>query len=228
MTGVQTCALPIFLRKETFNVENLEALFFGRALLLETDKEDTYFKNLKFRWEYLQNKYQLKNVIIEPVQFFKHRPDNFPTIRISQLANVYQTHQNLFSIIMTAQTIQEIYKIFNVSVSTYWQTHYNFDKLSPKKSKLLSKSFIDLLIINTIIPFRFAYEKSQGKETSEENIYFLEQIAPERNAIIDKFKSIEIESNNAFETQTLLQLKNEYCNKSACLQCAIGIELLRN
>ena len=216
------------LRKETFDVENLEALFFGRASLLENEKEDTYFKNLKSRWEYLQNKYQLENVIIEPLQFFKHRPDNFPTIRISQLANLYQTHQNLFSIIMTAKTIQEIYQIFNVSVSEYWQTHYNFDKLSPKKSKLLSKSFVDLLIINTIIPFRFAYEKSQGKETSEENIYFLEQIASEKNAIIDKFKSVGIASKNAFETQSLLQLKNEYCNKSKCLQCAIGLELLKN
>ncbi|WP_395074397.1 DUF2851 family protein [Flavobacterium sp.] len=216
------------LRKETFDVENLEAMFFGQASLLENEKEDAYFKNLKSRWEYLQNKYMLENVILEPIQFFKHRPDNFPTIRLSQLANLYQTHQNLFSKVIAAKTIQEIYQIFNVSVSEYWKTHYTFDKVSPKKSKSLSKGFIDLLIINTIIPFRFAYEKSQGKETSEENIYFLEQIAPEKNAIIDKFKSIGIVSKNAFETQSLLQLKNEYCNKSACLQCAIGLELLRN
>ncbi|WP_310555897.1 DUF2851 family protein [Flavobacterium sp.] len=216
------------LRKETFEVENLEALFFGRASLLETEKEDTYFKNLKFRWEYLQNKYQFENVMIEPIQFFKHRPDNFPTIRLSQLASLYQTHQNVFSKIITAKTISEIYQVFEVSVNEYWQTHYNFDKISPKKSKSLSKSFIDLLIINTIIPFRFAYQKSQGKETSEENIYFLEQIAPEKNAVIDKFKSIGIASKNAFETQSLLQLKNEYCSKSKCLQCAVGLELLKN
>ena len=216
------------IRKEAFEVENLEAILFGRANLLETDKEDNYFKALKQRWDYIQNKYQLENVFIDSVQFFKHRPDNFPTIRLSQLANLYHKHQNLFSKVISAKNIEELYQVFNISVSDYWQTHYNFDKASLKKSKILSKSFIDLLIINTIIPFRFAYEKSLGKETSEQNIAFLENIAPEKNAIIDKFKTIGITSKNVFETQSLLQLKNEYCNKSKCLQCAVGLELLKN
>ena len=223
----QSIPFPI-IRKESFEVENLEALFFGRSSLLEIEKEDTYYNNLKSRWVYLQNKYKLEEVTIEPIQFFKHRPDNFPTIRLSQLASLYQTHQNLFSILIKVQTIQEIYQVLNVSVSKYWQTHYQFDKISPKKLKSLSKGFIDLLLINTIIPFRFAFQKSQGKEISDENIYFLEQIAPENNSIIEKFKSKGIASKNAFETQSLLQLKNEYCNKGACLQCAIGLELLKS
>ena len=183
---------------------------------------------MKQRWNYIQNKYQLGNVFIEYLQFFKHRPDNFPTIRFSQLANLYHTHQNLFSKVISVNNIEELYQIFDVSVTEYWQTHYNFDKISPKKRKSLSKSFIDLLIINTIIPFRFAYEKSLGKETSEENIRFLEQITSEKNGIIDKFKAIGIVSKNAFESQSLLQLKNEYCNKSKCLQCAVGLDLLKN
>ncbi|SFA75156.1 Protein of unknown function [Flavobacterium swingsii] len=216
------------IRKESFEVENLEAILFGRANLLEHDKEDNYFKDLKQRWEYIQNKYQLENIFINSVQFFKHRPDNFPTIRLSQLANLYHTHQNLFSKVISAKNIEELHQIFNVSVTEYWQIHYNFDKISPKKAKSLSKSFVDLLIINTIIPFRFAYEKSLGKETSEENIQFLEQITSEKNAIIDKFKSVGITSKNAFESQSLLQLKNEYCNKNKCLQCVVGLELLKN
>jgi Protein of unknown function (DUF2851) len=216
------------IRKEFFEVENIEAILFGRASLLKTEKEDSYFKDLQLRWHYIQNKYQLKDVLLDDVQFFKHRPDNFPTIRLSQFANLYHKHQSLFSKVIAAKTIQEVYDFFDVSVSEYWQTHYNFDKASPKKLKSLSKSFIDLLIINTIIPFRFAYEKGMGKETSEENIFFLEQISSEKNNIVDKFKSVGIVSKNAFETQSLLQLKNEYCNKSKCLQCAIGIELLKN
>lgn len=216
------------LRKETFDRENLEALFFGSAGMLETEKEDTYFKDLKFRWDYLQKKYQIEKSYIEPLQFFKHRPDNFPTVRLSQLASLYHKHQNLFSIIMEAKSIDEIRSFFQVSVSSYWQTHYTFDKESPKKAKSLSKGFIDLLIINTIIPFRFAYSKSQAKDETENYIAFLEQIDPEKNAIMDKFKSIGITAKNAFESQSLLQLKNEYCNKSACLKCAVGLELLRN
>jgi hypothetical protein len=215
------------IRKESFEIENLEALFFGNSGLLNAENEDNYFKDLKFRYFYLLHKYQMDKKIIEPVQFFKHRPDNFPTIRLSQLANVYHKHQNLFSKISTLKSLENMYEVFGVSVSEYWQNHYQFDKESPKKKKLLSKSFVDLVVINTIIPLQFAYAKSQGKEVSEDLIYLLKQVTPEKNAILDKFISFGIQSKNAFETQSLLQLKNEYCNKSKCLECAVGIELLK-
>jgi len=216
------------IRKESFEVENLEALLLGNAGLLDAEKEDNYFKDLKFRYFYLLHKYQIEKKVVEPVQFFKHRPDNFPTIRLSQLANLYHLQQNLFSIISTSISVKSIYEVLDVSAAEYWQTHYQFDKESPKKKKKLSKSFIDLVIINTIIPLQFAYAKSLGKEISEDLIQLINEVAPEKNAIIDKFNSFGIKSKNAFETQSLLQLKNEYCNKSRCLECAIGMELLKN
>ena len=215
------------IRKESFEVENLEALLLGNAGLLDSEKEDAYFKDLKFRYYYLLHKYQLEKEIIEPVQFFKHRPDNFPTIRLSQLANLYHVQQNLFSKISTSNSVKSIYKTFDVSASDYWQNHYQFDKESPKKRKKMSKSFIDLIIINTIIPLQFAYAKSQGKEISEDLIQLLKEVASEKNAIMDKFSSFGIKPKNAFESQSLLQLKNEYCNKSRCLDCGIGMELLK-
>ena len=215
------------IRKESFEVENLEALLLGSAGLLDTEKEDTYYKDLKFRYFYLLQKYQLQKISSEPVQFFKHRPDNFPTIRLSQLANLYHSQQNLFSTISTSNSLATIYKTFGVAVSAYWQTHYQFDKESPKKLKKLSKSFVDLIVINTIMPLQFAYAKSQGKENSEDLIQLLNEVAPEKNAIMDKFSSFGINPKNAFDSQSLLQLKNEYCNKSRCLECAIGMELLK-
>jgi len=215
------------IRKESFEVENLEALLLGNASLLDLEKEDTYFKDLKFRYFYLLHKYQIEKKWVEPVQFFKHRPDNFPTIRLSQLANLYHSQQNLFSKISTSNSVESLYETFEVEASKYWQNHYQFDKESPKKKKKLSKSFIDLIIINTIIPLQFAYAKSQGKEISEDLIQLLNEVAPEGNAILDKFSAFGIKSKNAFESQSLLQLKNEYCNKSRCLDCAIGMELLK-
>jgi len=215
------------IRKESFEVENLEALLFGNAGLLDSEKEDTYFKDLKFRYFYLLHKYQLEKKILEPVQFFKHRPDNFPTIRLSQLTNLYHSQQNLFSKISTSTSVKNVYEIFEITASNYWQSHYQFDKESPKKKKQLSKSFIDLILINTILPLQFAYAKSQGKEISEDLIQLLNEVASEKNAIMDKFSSFGIKSTNAFESQSLLQLKNEYCNKSRCLECAIGMELLK-
>jgi hypothetical protein len=215
------------IRKESFEVENLEALLFGTSGLLDSEKEDNYFKDLKFRYYYLLHKYQIEKNSAEPVQFFKHRPDNFPTIRLSQLANLYHSQQNLFSKICTLNSLKHIYEAFQVSTSEYWLNHYQFDKESPKKKKPLSKSFIDLIVINTIIPLQFAYAKSQGKEISEDLISLLNEVSPEKNAIVDKFSFFGLKPKSAFETQSLLQLKNEYCNKSKCLECAVGMELLK-
>lgn len=215
------------IRKESFEVQNLEALLFGFAGLLEIEKEDVYYKDLKSRYLYLLHKYQLESSRFESVQFFKLRPDNFPTIRLSQLANLYHNHQNLFSKVKAPSSLQSMYEVFQVATSSYWLNHYQFDKQSPKKRKQLSKSFIDLVVINTLIPLQFAYSKSQGKENAEELMQLLEEVKPEKNAILDKFISFGIKTNNAFESQSLLQLKNEYCNKSRCLECAIGMELLK-
>lgn len=215
------------IRKECFEVENLEALLFGSAGLLDAEKEDVYFKDLKFRYFYLLHKYQIEKNCIEPVQFFKHRPDNFPTIRLSQLASLYHKQQNLFSKISSLNSLEAIYEIFGISVAPYWQTHYQFDKESPKKKKSLTKSFIDLIILNTIIPIQFAYAKSQGREDSEDLIIMLNEVEAEKNSIMEKFSSFGLKPKNAFETQSLLQLKNEYCSKNKCLDCAIGVELLK-
>lgn len=216
------------IRKESFEVENLEALFLGRANLLNTVKQDYYFIDLQKRWNYIKVKHQLTDVLIDEVQFFKHRPDNFPTIRLAQLAQLYHHQVNLFSQIIEAQSTTEWYKLFDVKVSDYWQTHYQFDKESPKKRKGLTNSFIDLLLINTIIPFQFAYAKSLGKEISENIVTLLTKLPSEKNAVLDKFAFFGVKSKNAFEGQALLQLKNEYCNQKKCLKCSIGLELLKN
>jgi hypothetical protein len=216
------------IRKESFEVENLEALFFGRAGLLDSEKEDNYFKDLKFRYFYLLHKYKLEEKIIAPVQFFKHRPENFPTIRLSQLANLYHCKQNLFSEVVTLTSVEAIYKLFQVTTALYWETHYQFDKVSPRKKKALARSFIDLIVLNTIIPLQFAYAKSMGKEDPEVLITILNDVKSEKNSVIEKFSLFGFKSKNAFESQSLLQLKKEYCNKGRCLECVIGVELLRN
>lgn len=216
------------IRKEGFDVENIEALFFGKSGLLDVDKEDNYFKDLKFRYFYLLHKHKLEKDAMAPLQFFKHRPDNFPTIRLSQLSNLYFNQHNLFSKIIALSKTKKIYEIFDIGVSDYWQDHYQFDKESPRKRKKLSKTFIDLIIINTIVPIQFTYYKNQNKEVYENTIELLSQVAPEQNSIIEKFSSFGIKSKDAFESQSLLQLKNEYCSKSRCLECGIGISLLKN
>ena len=215
------------IRKESFSLESLEALLLGQANLLSHDFQDSYAKELQKSYAYLVQKYQLQEKVIGSVEFFKHRPDNFPTIRLAQLANLYFHRKNLFSLVMNSTSISELYQIFNLGVSKYWETHYNFDKESSKKMKKLSKSFIDLLVINTIIPLRFAYARSQNKEITQESIDLATLIPAEQNVIIEKFKIFGLQVNNVYESQALLELKKNYCDHKKCLDCTIGHFILK-
>ena len=216
------------IRKESFDAETLEALFFGKLNLLEENLEDEYYFKLQMDWKYLKIKYNLQEEFGLLPQFFKLRPDNFPTIRLSQLIHLISNKQNLFSQIVLANSYSDIKNLLKSETSEYWKSHYNFSKKSKTKSKILSDKFIDLLIINTIIPIKFCYEKNQGKLNIEELISLLEGIPSEKNSIIDKFSEFDVKSINAFQSQSLLELKNEYCNKNKCLKCAVALQLLKN
>ncbi len=216
------------LQKNQTNLERLEALLFGQSSLLEGDFEDVYFNHLKKEYSFLKLKYKLTPLHKSEIKFFRLRPNNFPTIRLSQLANLYSSQQSLFSKIIEINKINDYYKLFNVSTSKYWETHYSFKSTSVKRRKQLTKSFIDLILINTIIPLKFVYLKHIGKLDEEIILQLIQQLKPEKNSIIEKFNSLKIETKNALQTQALLQLKNEYCNKNNCLQCAVGNKLLVN
>ena len=127
---------------------------------------------------------------------------------------------NLFSQLLLANSYSEIKQLLKSETSEYWKSHYNFSKTSKAKTKGLTTEFIDLLIINTIIPIKFSYIKNQGKINIEELISLLEAIPSEKNSIIEKFAEFKVKSINAFQSQSLLELKKEYCNKNKCLKCA--------
>lgn len=227
MQMAQSIPFSVIL-KERYDVDNLISLFFGRLGFFDHQKEEVYFQKLQKQYEYLKHKYQLDHRILAEPSFFKHRPDNFPTIRLVQLAQLYHLQQNLFSRVIACDSIGMLEVVLKLNVPEYWETHYQFDKISPKKRKPLSKSFIQLQIINTIIPLKFAYAKSQGREISEEIIGIMEELPAESNSTILKFSEYKVKVANAFQSQALIQLKNEYCDKKRCLECAIGIALLKN
>jgi len=214
------------LLKQRSKILSLEGLLFGQADLLKKDIQDSYFLQLQQEYEFLKRKYKLSNQNIVPLKFFRLRPDNFPTIRLSQLVNLYAKHQNVFSEIINADTLEDFYAIFSVKATKYWDKHYTFGKESNKRSKKLSKSFIDLLLINSIIPLVFTYFKTQGKSKDEKIINLIQNLKSEKNSIINKFQDLKIISLTALHSQALIQLKTTYCDNNKCLQCAIGSALL--
>ncbi|CAM1333833.1 DUF2851 family protein [Tenacibaculum aestuariivivum] len=215
------------LRKVRFNELELSALLFGQAGFFERDIENRYFNQLKKEYNYLRYKFDLLPISNNLFQFFRMRPTNFPTIRIAQLVALFYKHDNLFSKLMQLNKLEDFYRLFSVEVNDFWKTHYTFETVSKKSSKKITKSFIDLLLINTIIPLKFVYEQSRGEVNEEAVFRLIQQIKPEKNSIISKFLNIKVAVNNGFESQALLELKNNYCEKKRCLECAIGNSLLR-
>lgn len=216
----------LVVRKLQFKLLSLEALFFGQAGLLDDDIQEIYYLELTKEYQFLKQKFNLSNQNVTPLQFFRLRPPNFPTIRLSQLAMLYHKQQNLFSKIMNAKSINEFYALFTVTTSAFWESHFTFNKTSKPSKKAVTKSFIDLLLINTIIPLKFSYAKQQGKVIDDDIVEIVQNIISEKNSIVDKFNSLKQVSNTALQSQALLQLKNEYCDKNKCLRCAVGNRLL--
>jgi Protein of unknown function (DUF2851) len=224
-------SLPLkYLGKHKNDILQLEALIFGQAGFLESPLEDIYGKNLAQEYCSLKNKFKLEPIENSMWKFLRLRPCNFPNIRLSQFAALVFKSSNLFSKIRDAVSIEELTTFFQVQASAYWDSHYQFDKKTkarPKK-KRLGKSSIHLILINSVIPFLFVYGKQKSEvKYCERALNFLEDIPAENNHIIRYWETIGITAQSAYQSQALIGLMQNYCNNKRCLQCKIGIKLLK-
>ena len=155
------------------------------------------------------------------------RPANFPTIRISEFSTIIFQLSGNFSKILGAKKVNDVVSLLQSKTSSYWNDHFQFDKKVSIRKKTLGESSINLILINAIIPFLFVYGKAKGsQEMQGRAIQWLEKIKSENNIIIRRFTDLGIKPANAMQSQALLQLKNEYCDKKRCLECRIGHFLL--
>jgi hypothetical protein len=56
---------------------------------------------------------------------------------------------------------------------------------------------------------------------------WLNEMRPEKNRIINDFAKYGWSAESALESQALLELKINYCDKFRCLECAIGSCILK-
>ncbi len=223
-------SLPLnIIGKHKDDLFQIESLLFGQAGLLEGQSKDEYHSRLEKEYDFLRHKYKLHPVDGHMWKFAKMRPNNFPTIRIAQFAQLLFDSKKLFSKIIENKDIGKLKSLLDTQAKEYWETHYNFGKESAKRQKKLGKSSIDVVIINTIAPFLFMYGQKKGIEDLKDfSLLLLESVPAEKNTIIDKWKSLGIKIENAAKSQALLQLYNNYCTKNKCLYCQIGNKIIMN
>ena len=220
------------------NLMQIEAFFLGQAGLLDIAAiperyqqqalNDSYFTELKSEYQYLAHKFGLQAMDANQWRFLRLRPQNFPHIRIAQLAHLYYEQRAGLSQLLECESVKQGRELLATQVTHYWETHYVFGEESVKSEKKLSAASLNLLIINTVAPILFAYGKHKNAEKYCERAFdFLETLKAEENHIVRMWKEVGLMVETAGDSQALIQLKKEYCDRKDCLRCRIGYEYLK-
>lgn len=221
--------LPLkILQKHRDNLFQIETMLFGQAGLLEM--ADEYSEKMIKEYDFLATKFSLKENRLKPQEwkFLRTRPANFPTIRLSQFAQLITQQQSFFSLFTQTETIENLRNILKIEQSSYWQTHYHFGKLASKPLQSLGKDSINNILINTVIPLLAFYsQKTDNQHLMDRCIQFLEGLPAEKNHITDTWESLGLGIKTAFDSQASIELFNNFCTQKKCLQCNVGIEILK-
>ena len=234
------------LNKHRDDRRQIEALFFGRAGLLTTAAgedaaPDDYARDLLREYRYLVYKYSLDGTgaagggeqgrpgYSPPVcRMLRMRPGNFPHLRLAQLADLYCRKPFLFSELMEAKTPDEACRLLQAEADGYWRTHLHFGMTTKDAARPMSVASLRLLVINTVVPFLYAYGLHRGNAALPERAMgFLESLPPEDNRIVRSWHGLGVGCEHAADSQALIQLSKEYCDRRKCLFCVFGYEFMR-
>jgi hypothetical protein len=212
------------------NPRRIEALLMGQAGMLEGFFEDDYPRQLQTDYNAIGGAAALKPIDGNLWKYYCLRPSSFPTIRISQFAQLLSQSSSLFATLLSINDAKEIEKLFDQHAAEYWNNHYKFDKATAKSSvKRIGKMQAEMLIINAWVPLLFLYGAEHGQQNYKDHaVDLLMQLPAEDNIVIRRWRQTGIEPSNAAESQALLQLYNKYCTGRRCLECGIGYQILKH
>lgn len=224
---------PSAVGKHRDNAFQVEAFFFGQAGLLDDaavaqERRDDYFCRLQKEYAFLKHKFSLTPMDFHHWKFLRLRPQNFPHVRLSQLVDLYFRQGVNFSRVLETRNLNSLRSLLRAEATDYWRRHYTFGIDSVENSKQLQNASLDLIIINTVAPLLFTYGKERLDESLCERAFnLLEETRAEHNFITRSWTAAGLPVRNAADSQALIQLKREYCEKRDCIRCRFGTEYLR-
>ena len=213
------------------NLFQIEAILFGQANLLGEEEEvlsDEYQIKLKNEYLFQKQKYELTPIPQGQWRYMRMRPSGFPEKRMAASAGfIFQT-EHIKSKIIQLRSKAELYAFFDIRTSLYWKNHFRFGKMSTQTSTAAGQDLIQRIAINFVIPFQFLFsEIYELPNVKEHAIDLLNDLEAEDNLLIRDWKKMGIIPISSAESQSLIHLKNEYCDKRRCLSCSIGHSILR-
>ena len=218
-----------WLRKFNGDQLRVDALIFGLAGMLPKKSRSKYVRQMIHEFKYAKKMLGIDYVPTMSWKYARMRPGNFPDIRLAQFASFLSTENNGADLTFSDWDLPSFRRKMKLELHPFWQNHYRLiHSTTVNRNVNLSHSFIDLILINAVIPFFYAISLLEGNQFDQQKVLqLLEQIKPEKNRITTEWKNAGVPIQTAFDSQSLLELKNHSCNRKKCLFCAIGKEALQ-
>ena len=207
----------------------VEALIFGQAGFLEEKAVDEYHEHLQDEYQFLKTKYALEPMHHSVWKFARMRPNSFPTVRLAQLAGLLSENSDPASTLLETDSPSTAKRILSTSEpSSYWRQHYRFGKISKRKVGAMGEQTAKIIMINALVPLRFALGKLRGDDRLCANaVRWWRSESAESNKIIRNWISMGVKPRDAADSQALIYLKRNYCTLKKCLNCSIGNRIVQ-
>jgi len=217
------------LRRVRDDAFRVEALVLGQAGLLEGPFADAHPRLLQAEHRAMVRLHGLRAIPSVAWTFGRLRPGAFPTVRLAQLAALVHALPAEPAALAATRDIALLRRQLTAAPSAYWGTHYRFDRASPQRSKALSGTMLDQLVVNAVVPLLLVLGRVRGDGGLHDRaIAWLDQLPAERNARLDAWQRLGIIPGTAARGQALLELGRAYCAQRRCLSCGFGQHLFRH
>lgn len=224
LAKIATCHIVM---RENSSLRNIEALLLGTSGLLDIYADDDYTTYLRQEFDHLAVKYNIEPMLAGEWQLTGMYLNNHPTLRIAQIAACL--HENMITMqsITACQTRKDVYKLFSGKASDYWATNFVPRSKNFEIGRRVGSFKSDIMGINLVVPMMYAYGRySNSDRLIDRSLQLLERIPAENNRYIATWNSSNYSAKTAFDSQALLQLSKEYCERSRCAECPLARVLI--
>lgn len=194
-----------YLRKHRESLFQLTAILLGQAGLIGPQDEE-----LRREYAFLKTKFSLTPIDASTWKYLRMRPQNFPDVRVRQFAQLIHRVDNLFSSLVMLTDLKQLRRLLR----------------GDEGELRLGQSSADLIIINSVIPYMYAYGKERGDDRLVDRaLRLLSELPAETNHIISEWKALGLSIASAAESQAYIQLTTRYCKDSRCMYCDVGLSI---
>ena len=206
------------LQKHRNSLFQVTAILLGQSGLLSAETAVTdEQQRLLAEYQFLQKKFSLQPLEPKVWKRARLRPQNAPEVRIRQFAQLLCQSEFLFSQVLNAQTIEDLRHLLRLSAT---------DSATIDLPPAIGKSSVDVLLINTLLPYKYAYAREQNDHRGmQQALDLMTKLPPEDNTIIRQWRMLGQEVLSAADTQALIHLYQHYCQHERCIHCEVGSQV---